>query len=225
MFHLSKRFLSRKTICHSYFDRELYKPLKYLCSNLEPTGPTTNMFYNIRPTEYRMYKKLLFVNNHFIPLNTNIYLQDTENHFQIRRLRTLPENIVNSKEFQEMLNKCLMYDDNNKKNYEIIVHLVRQVAYPDLKNQLVNIHQNDHDFIMTAVLNHENIDGGMKYIYENNNKEVYHTTILNEGEGIIHNNKYFYYDFLPIESLDKQNKGYRDIISFNFKETDLTLKF
>ena len=123
-----------------------------------------------------------------------------------------------------MLKKCLSYDNNNK-NYEITVHLIRQIAHPNtINNDNIDIHHNDNDFIMTTVLNNENINGGMKYIYDNNN-ELHHTIILKEGEGIIHNNKYFYYDFSPIESLDQEQKGYRDIVSFNFKETDLTLKF
>jgi len=222
----------RRKIPHFHLVRNFHKPIMVNKYNIEP-------FKNIcrlMPADKYLAKKL----NEDISSRYRLYRRINMNHGEMKLLedtsfeqtvsddrkgerifKLIPENLLKQSAFKDILYSVMKYTDNynenyNENNYDIHVHLVRNLVQPKstATNSPEGTHQDGADFIMSAlVLGLYNVDGGVSTVYLDNDQIL--SVQLQEGQGLIHDDKYYYHNVSAIKSKDNKNSGYRDILGLD----------
>jgi hypothetical protein len=211
---------------------------KYIKFNLLQLGSDLNRFNPLRlsyqnlpidtPTRFRRYQKFKVncYQNHFEFIVSDDYRfqQNVPDERRITRyFQPIESHILNNHLLYlitQIIGLTIIHHPKPIQSLDLSVHQVRLIAGMENHHQADNapegIHQDGADYIVSALIfNKYNIYNDNSIIYNDNLQEIYQTQ-LQEGEGILQNDKVLWHDITPIQA-QLGYLGYRDILGLDFK--------
>jgi hypothetical protein len=240
----TSKLINKDIVFFNLVDLNIKIPTKFISSynNLKKDNYVINNLNTNRFRKFRNYKIYVKNRNDNSPfeihlLNNNYFKQNVpDNRGNIRKYEIIDDTFCQSDWMLQLItnfceislyNKC----KQDKCFYnsicaDISLHQVRQLCKVNNKsfNSPEGIHKDGADWIVSAlVLNKINTKGGKSNIYDKTKLKMYSKN-LNINEGIFMNDTNYYHDVTPIECLDNNFIGIRDILGIDIKFTDFDIK-
>ncbi len=183
----------------------------------------------IPPTRLRKFANFdVSIDNNMAYLNLNSkklrFKQDVDDFRSKERVFELLDfDVLESNFLGNLISQsCFLVNkiNKNKNKYNVSIHQVRQIAYPDLKseNSPEGIHRDGTDFIISAlVMNRYNVIGGESIIYDENKKDIKLYKKLKENNAIFQEDRKLWHYVNPINCENSKYLGIRDIFGLDIK--------
>lgn len=174
--------------------------------------------YNLNPFRARKILFTKFIDNELFILPNKEFIQNVSD---VRNKKREFKSFVPSKEEHLILDILCkkftkLYDI--KDNLEITFHFVKIFANKEgSSNSPEGIHRDGFDILVPClVLERENIEGGYSRIFDNG--ELVYNKIIDEGEGLVLNEKDYvemFHDVTPIKLKEGALSGHRTIMGID----------
>ena len=160
----------------------------------------------------------------------NINILAHENHYQSkfynhiyggvnREFSPINNSILNNPFMKNIIHWNIdLFNRKNEQSWRIQCHQFRILATADQAGQPTpeGIHQDGADYVFIMLMNRHNISGGISSIYNKNKKLLSSTTLKEEGESILVNDRKLLHGVTDIKLKCKDEEGYRDVLVLSF---------
>ena len=142
----------------------------------------------------------------------NKYQGDTDRKFQI-----INERVLFSGALSEALNKFRRVGGLQLGD-KIHVHQMRVVASDEAQVSPEGIHQDGYEFVCFFGINRHNITGGELMLYHGQDEQPFLSWPTPNGTMVTINDDDLWHNGSPIQTIDKNDKGYVDLFVFTAGE-------